>query len=184
MASLPQLSGDDEFEHQSPDLPRLFTDAALYEKYLGEIASLNGNLAPEAGKGFADLVAGDLSPSDRAIAGRFATLSVTGDSWLDQSLSLEPESHESAVDKNDTQTQGSTPVPSIRVANGQESWRISPDEVVDLMIQEFGPLAVEGEEEKLIIEADGALVDDVVILVNEPLSLLPPSPGMSTGHSN
>lgn len=33
------------------------------------------------------------------------------------------------------------------------------------MIQEFGPLTAEGETETLIIEADGALIGDVVVLV-------------------
>ena len=46
-----------------------------------------------------------------------------------------------------------------------EAPELAPNETVSLLIQEFGPLAAGGEQEKLIIEADGAWIDDVVILV-------------------
>jgi sterol 3beta-glucosyltransferase len=50
-----------------------------------------------------------------------------------------------------------------------EKWRRCSTETIKLLIEEFGPLAQEGEEEeeeKLIVEADGAFFhQDVVILV-------------------
>ncbi len=49
---------------------------------------------------------------------------------------------------------------------------LTPEEVVDLLEQEFGALAPLGEE-KLLLEADAAFLKDVVILVGPSLYLLP-----------
>ena len=167
-----ESSGDD-LEHGvlAIDLPQLFSDAARYEKLLAETrspASSEDDEAPDVVAGFADLVGGNLSSSEEAIAGRLAKLSVTGNSWVGagEKLESEPESYDSEdTDKDsnsdDTQTEETTPAGS---EEGGDSWSISPEEAVRLMIEEFGPLAPEGEE-KLVIEADGVIIGDVVVLV-------------------
>lgn len=163
----------------------MFLDAALYDKFLAECGSKCRPLrlcnsgrskASEAAKGFADLVAGDLDTPERAIAGRYAKISVAGESLTDAGLNPELESYDAASDSSDSslhddvlKTPGSeqptTPDTSDSIPVDNESWELSPDEIINLLIQEFGPLAAEGEEEKLIIEADGALLQDVIILV-------------------
>ncbi len=44
-------------------------------------------------------------------------------------------------------------------------WQMEPQKLVEMIIEEFGPLAV-SEEEKLIFEIDGCLLGGVMILVN------------------
>jgi sterol 3beta-glucosyltransferase len=44
--------------------------------------------------------------------------------------------------------------------------KLNPDEVLDLIQQDFGALAPPGEE-KLLLEADAALFQEVVILVRQ-----------------
>lgn len=180
MASVDSQSSGDDLDDETQNLPQLFSDAARYEKFLAETKSSNssaGNESKEASDivaGFADLVGENLNSSEKAIAGRFAKLSVVGESWINDGLSSEPESYDSEdFGKDDMETEPSTPAASDHaVVEGEEEWRVSPPRVVDLMIQEFGPLTAEGEEEKLIIEADGALVCDVVVIVRQILFLL------------
>jgi sterol 3beta-glucosyltransferase len=119
----------------------------------------------EVVKGFADLVAVDLDSPQRAIAGRLAKLTVTGDSLTD---TPSPESSGSDSDTEESSPQDEDKKPSLTpgssTADG-EVLELTPDEIVDLLVQEFGPLTAEGEEEKLLIEKDGAWLHDVVILV-------------------
>jgi sterol 3beta-glucosyltransferase len=158
-------SGDDEFANGSPALPRLFNDASLYQKFLNNHQD-HGSIDPgdpkhkhEVVKGFADLIAGDLNPGspEKAITDRLAKLAVTGDSWPDAEIFAEPEAYESDSDDDE--------LPPEDGKTEKRPWELAPDEIVKLLIQEFGPLTVGGEEEKLIIEADGAWLHDVVILV-------------------
>ena len=158
-------TGDDEFANGSPALPRLFSDASLYQKFLNDHHD-HGSIHPEdpkhkheVVKGFADLVAGDLDPGspEKAITDRLAKLAVTGDSWPDAAIFAEPESYESDSDDDE--------LPPEDGKTERRPWELAPDEIVSLLIQEFGPLTVGGEEEELIIEADGAWLHDVVILV-------------------
>jgi len=132
--------------------------------------------------GFADLIASGLNTPEKAITGRLAKLSVTGDSWTSGELTSEPESYdtdsdteESLVFKTPPDEVGAeesvksepTPLPRSSTLDG-EKWRRCSTETIKLLIEEFGPLAQEGgeEEEKLIVEADGAFFhQDVVILV-------------------
>lgn len=166
-------------------LSRLFLDAALYDKCLNECGSKfrrasffsgSRNKASEAVKGFADLIAGDLDSPEKAIAGRFAKLSVAGESLSEGSPNSELESYDATSDSSDSSTQDelkeasestipTSPDVSDSVTTDSESWELGPDEIVNLLIQEFGPLAAEEEEEKLLLEADGALLQDVIILV-------------------
>ncbi|KAF7980122.1 hypothetical protein HWV62_39545 [Athelia sp. TMB] len=164
-------SSVDDVEHGAPDLPQLFSDAARYEQLLAETrspASSEDDEAPDVVAGFADLVGGNLTSTEEAIAGRLAKLSVTGNTWIGagDKLESEPESYDSEdTDKDsnsdDTQTDETTPAGSEEGSG--ESWQISPEEAVRLMVEEFGPLAPEGEE-KLVIEADGVIIGDVVVL--------------------
>jgi sterol 3beta-glucosyltransferase len=126
------------------------------------------------------LIARGLNCPEKAITGRLAKLAVTGDSWTSGELTSEPDSYdadsdsEESTDLNTPQDEEvkepakveSTPVlPRSSTLDG-EKWKLAPDEIVNLLVEEFGPLAADGEEEKAIIEADGGFFhQDVAILV-------------------
>jgi sterol 3beta-glucosyltransferase len=154
-------------------------DASLYDKFLVECGSKprcpffsSRSKGSAVVEGFADLVAGDLDSPEKAIAGRFAKLSVAGESLSDESISPEVESIDTGSDSSDSSHPEAvkkkedpvTPDASDSQTADSDTWELAPDEVVNLIVQEFGPLAADGEEEKLIIESDGALLQDVVIL--------------------
>lgn len=171
-------STDDEFTDRSPGLPRLFSDASLYERFLNDggsfdrLGHLKDDSENEVVKGFTDLVGVDLESHSKAkaITDRFARLAVTGDSW--PGPFAEPESYEPDMDnsQDDGGREGSRPLTPPNVSRSstldREAPTLTPDEIIDLIVQEFGPLATEGEEERLIIEADAAWIHDVVILAS------------------
>jgi sterol 3beta-glucosyltransferase len=174
-------STDDEFTDGSSGLPRLFSDASLYERFLNDggsverLGHLKDHSENEVVKGFTDLVAVDLESDSKAkaITDRFAKIAVTGDSW--PGPFAEPESYEPDVDMDkysldDGEKEGSRPLTPPNISRSstldREAPKLTSDEIIDLLVQEFGPLAAEGEEEKLIIEADAAWIHDVVILAS------------------
>lgn len=65
---------------------------------------------------------------------------------------------------------GNTPLPPPErpdetfTPSDADEEKLTPEEVVRLLVEEFGPLAEEGEE-RLVLETDAALVRDVVVLV-------------------
>jgi sterol 3beta-glucosyltransferase len=180
-------SGDDDSLNSDPDQPvisKLFSDAGLYDKFLTEHGNEGLDSAQEGANGiagFADLIASGLNTPEKAITGRLAKLSVTGDSWTSGELTSEPESYDTDSDTEDSlvlktppdeasaeeSVEGEpTPLPRSSTLDG-EKWRRCSTETIKLLIEEFGPLAQEAEEqEKLIVEADGAFFhQDVAILV-------------------
>ena len=190
MASLSQQpsrssnSGEDDSLNSDPAQPvisKLFADAALYDKFLTEsrdqdVYSNEGGIGSVAG--FADLIAGGLDSPDKAIAGRLAKLSVHADSWTSGEVTSDPESYDTDSDTESFEpktpsddvpksaTDGPAPGSSRSSTMDGEKWRRSPEETVDLLVQEFGPLTQEGEEEKVEIEADAAFFhQDVAIVV-------------------
>ncbi|KAK6988231.1 hypothetical protein R3P38DRAFT_3444315, partial [Favolaschia claudopus] len=130
---------------------------------------------------FADLLGNDLSTEEFNAAAHTAKLQATGlvPSWTPSrsgTLVEEPESYErdSSLDisESDDSSEITCEIPDPSVLNRQgtldsDPWKLSPEEVVRLLISEFGAVAPEGEEEKLILEMDGALVKDVSIIGEE-----------------
>jgi sterol 3beta-glucosyltransferase len=117
---------------------------------------------------FADLIIGGLASPDKAIAGRLAKLSVHADSWISGELTSDPESYYTDSDtesfepkllSNDV-SEPTTKEPASGLLRSStmnsKKWRHSPEETVGLLVQEFGLLTQEGEEEKVEIEADPA----------------------------
>jgi sterol 3beta-glucosyltransferase len=190
MASLSQqpsrssTSGEDDSLNTDTDQPaisKLFADAALYDKYLvppgdQDVYSNEGGVGSVAA--FADLIAGGLDSPDKAIAGRLAKLSVHADSWISGELTSDPESYDTDSDTesfepkppSDDVSEPTTKEPASGLLRSStmnsKKWRHSPEETVGLLVQEFGPLTQEGEEEKVEIEADAAFFhQDVAIVV-------------------
>lgn len=170
-------SGDDDSLNNDPDQPvisKLFSDAALYDKCLAE-HGLYAQGAANCISGFVDLIGGDLTSPEKAVTNRLAKLSVTGDSWTSTELTSDPESYDTDSDSESTglkspdsvQVEPTPVLPRSSTLDG-ERWKLEPEEIVNLLVEEFGALTAEGEEEKAIIEADGALFhQDVLILVRE-----------------
>lgn len=169
---------DDElFENVDGTLPKLFTDANLYKTLISQFKDREDSVSSgESGdnvdapskpiSGFADLIAGDLDSSDKAVAGRVAKISVTGDTWVD--FTSEPESYDESSESSDTDEQEETSLDDVPTSEGppdEQTSKLSPAEIVGLIVDEFGSLAVDDEEERLILEADAAFSLDVVILV-------------------
>lgn len=174
-------SDDDHLDnnHSAPSLSKLFSDAEGYEKAIAECGSPGRYSTKAYGcvAGFADLIASDLDVSEKAVTNRLAQLSVTGDDWTSGDVvTSEPESYDidtedSPISPEELETDTSRqdkefkPVVARSSTIDGERWKLEPEDIVDLLVQEFGSLASEDEEEKLIIEADAALFNDIAILV-------------------
>lgn len=114
--------------------------------------------------GFASLVGPDLNTYEQAVTARLANLSVVGEKWTQSEMTDEPQSYQS------DSPEGTIVVleePEKATENTEDStWKLGPDEIMQLLIQEFGPLAAPGETEEFIVETDGAMFKDVIILVS------------------
>ena len=172
-------SEDDSLNNEPGDQPiisKLFTDAELYDRYLTEHGCVAAGTTSVAG--FADLVAGGLDDGEKAITGRLAKIAVRGETWTSGENTEEPESYEGqSDDSEDSLPEADTPDTSVHAdgsdphiplrssTTNNEQWKLEPEEVVSLLVEEFGPLAGDGEQEKLLVETDGAMFQDVFILV-------------------
>lgn len=176
----------DEFDDMDPpSISGLFKDAALYNQVLAEnepYGQITLPLASQSVHSFAALVGDDLDPTEKEYAGRFAQLSI--DNWEPQdtedgvALSEEPEtlseeetsssseSHEDTPDSSVPGTFDSTTSATTEQSVTEDDLPVllDPKETVSLLRQEFGPLGPEGEE-TLVCQVDGAIMQDVVILV-------------------
>lgn len=156
-------------QSHDPGLARLFSDAALFGKILtpesshtaDDVQSVHDSL-----NGFSQLVARDLDDNERAVSEKFAQISVSN--WTTAGAHAFPpdvdpgESDESASDGEHDRI---SPGGAVKEAGEPDfEAKLDPIEIVDLLEQEFGALAPEGEE-KLLSESDATLFQDVVILV-------------------
>lgn len=156
-------------EPHDPSLARLFSDAASFNRILNphpDVAE-DSRAAPEPMNGFSQLVAPDLDDDERVASEKLAQLSVSnwgaGPTTLAPDVGLD-ESDESGSDaehdKDKVVPGGTAP------AAGEPEFedKLAPGEILDLLEQEFGALAPPGEE-KLLVETDATIFQDVVILV-------------------
>lgn len=159
--------------HDHGGLARLFSDAALFGKILNSHPELpEGSLTADVQSvhdslnGFSQLVARDLDDNERAVSEKFAQISVSNWSAAEAHVfppGVDPrESDESASDdEHDRISSGG----AVKEAGEPDfEAKLDPIEIIDLLEQEFGALASEGEE-KLLLESDATLLQDVVILV-------------------
>ncbi|KAI0051096.1 glycosyltransferase family 1 protein [Auriscalpium vulgare] len=163
---------------QEPGISRIFTDAALFEQVISTCPEvLKQGFVPgddqalqDSFKSFADLVGRDLGGDELAISGRLAQLSVNN--WASDSAGLVPEHLDDSDDSADTfsvtspddsETEGDPPLLVRQDSIIPSVSNLEPEEIVDLLEQEFGALAPAGEE-KLLLETDATLFQDVVIL--------------------
>jgi sterol 3beta-glucosyltransferase len=159
----------------------MFTDAALYERVLNAgpealkncLAMVSDEQAlPTCVGSFNELIGRDLADNERLVTGRLAKLSVnnwatsTDDPFGVDALAEEDQEEvgSSADGAQDEKGPSLTTPPTTLQEEQIDEPKLTPEEIVDLLEQEFGALAPPGEE-KLLLETDGAFFKDVVVLV-------------------
>lgn len=156
-----------------PGLARLFSDAALFGKILTPSPDLPEGSLPAGSQsvdgslnGFSQLVARDLDENERAVSDKFAQLSVSNWSAAGaHSLAPDVDPGESDESASDDEHDRISPGSAVKGAVEPDfEAKLDPTDIVDLVEQEFGALATKGEE-KLLLESDATLFQDVVILV-------------------
>lgn len=170
-----------------PLLSQLYEEASEYEKILLRSGCMNaeGGCPDQETTAFIKLVGQDLSSCEKALASRNEKVFATNKPWIPgqqvQPDGIIDESEESSV--GDSQSSGSgsrsgsgrssatsgidSVVPSIhRPVIHDSSEDLEPDEILKLIIEEFGVLAPANDEEKLLLETDGCLIHDVAVVVS------------------
>jgi sterol 3beta-glucosyltransferase len=155
-----------------PSLTRLFSDAASYDKILNphtdvtEDNAENSRVAHDSPNGFSQLVARDLDDQERVASETLARLSVSN--WAPgESTDLAPDVGVDESGEGPSEGEHDKIEPSdITHAAVEPKFedKLKPDEVLDLLQQDFGALAPPGEE-KLLLETDATLFQEVVVLV-------------------
>jgi hypothetical protein len=164
-------------------ISQMFSDAALYEKILSACPeTLNSGLCFNADDqtlplclgGFNQLIGRDLGDVERAVTDQLAKLSVNN--WAPSTDDpfggdISEEERGEATSSDDSEDKKEAPPSEPQTLQEEEEPpgepKLTPEEVVDLLEQEFGALAPPGEE-KLLLETDAAFFNDVVILVSRP----------------
>jgi len=170
-------------QFHDPGLARLFSDAASFGQILttshpdlvgDSSVAEDSRVAQNSLNGFSQLVARDLDDNERAVSEKLARLTVSNWSAArsaalsagvdfdgsDESASDEEHEHEHEHDKASPGGGGAAQAPEVPELED----KLTHEEILDLLQQEFGALAPPGEE-KLLLESDATLFQDVVILV-------------------
>jgi sterol 3beta-glucosyltransferase len=166
----------------------MFSDAALYEKVLsacpetlksGCFFNADDQATPNCLGGFSQLIGRDLGDVERAVTGKLASLSVNNwvssedDPFGANALPEEERGEGSSSDESEDKEQALPSAPSEATLQEEppSEPKLTPEEIVDLLEQEFGALAPLGEE-KLLLETDAAFFKEVIVLVGHLLYLL------------
>jgi sterol 3beta-glucosyltransferase len=156
---------------QAPDpgLARLFSDAASFDRILNPHPDASytedSQAVHDSLNGFSQFVARDLDDHERAASEKLAQLSVSnwgpaGSTTLAPDVGLDESEDSASEDEQDKV------LPSgITETAGEPDFedKLTPEEVLDLLQQDFGALAPPGEE-KLLLETDATVFQDVEIL--------------------
>jgi sterol 3beta-glucosyltransferase len=155
-----------------PGLTRLFSDADSYDQILNtrtdvaESSAEDSRAAHESLDGFSQLVGRDLDDQERAASETLAQLSVSN--WAPgECTDLAPDVGVYESEEGPSEGEHDKIEPSgITQAAVEPKFedRLKPDEILDLLQQDFGALAPPGEE-KLLLETDATLFQEVVVLV-------------------
>jgi sterol 3beta-glucosyltransferase len=150
-----------------PSLTRLFSDAASYNQILNTSTDAeDSRAAPDSRNGFSQLVARDLEDYERVASETLAQLSVTN--WAPgESADLAPDIGVDESEEGPSEGEHDKAEPSgitLDAVEPEIEDKLKPDEVLDLLQQDFGALAPPGEE-KLLLETDATLFQEVVVLV-------------------
>jgi sterol 3beta-glucosyltransferase len=169
--------------YTDPGLSRMFTDAALYERVLNAGPETLKNCLVNLGSeeqalptcvgSFNELIGRDLADKERLVTGRMAKLSVnnwaasTDDPFGVDALTEEDQDEVGSAEGAQDEKRSPLSTPPTLQEEQLDEPKLTPEEIVDLLEQEFGALAPPGEE-KLLLETDAAFFKDVVVLVGLP----------------
>ena len=155
-------------EPQGTPFSQLYTEAAEFEKVLLHSGCINPlGVCPKGTTGFADLVGHDLSKCERALLDRDAQLHAVEAPWFlpedDDSQTSEHEPTPEGFSLSDITLPDIHRVPSV---DNKCLTYLEPKDIVNILINEFGPVAAPGDEERLLLEADGCLIHDIAVVVS------------------
>ena len=170
----PDLSSDSDDSSQlgpqGTPFSQLYTEAAEFEKVLLHSGCINPDgVCPKGTTGFADLVGHDLSKCERALLDRDAQLHAVETPWFlpdsddDSQTSSEHEPTPEGFSLSDIKLPDIHRVQSV---DNKCLTYLEPKDIVNILINEFGPVAAPGDEEKLLLEADGCLIHDIAVVVS------------------
>jgi sterol 3beta-glucosyltransferase len=155
-------------DYLDPSLTRLFSDATSYNQILNTCTDVAGDsrAAHDSPNGFSQLVACDLEDHELVASETLAQLSVSN--WAPgESTDLAPDVGIDESEEGPSEGEHDMAEPSGITRPAVEPKfedKLKPDEVLDLIQQDFGALAPPGEE-KLLLETDATLFQEVVVLV-------------------
>ncbi|KIK07950.1 glycosyltransferase family 1 protein [Laccaria amethystina LaAM-08-1] len=198
-----ESSHSDEDSTDSPKCPsisRLYNQADAFENVLrcaGCVKPLTFR-SKTSKSGFESLVRNDLNQSELEIADHDAKVAATTGSWipvdLDSGDSVQYDAEDEYRISNDSSPDADLALPAIhRVPNheSEELAKLKPEEIVPILIQEFGELAGPDEEELLLLETDGCLFSEISVVgvihltthrLTFHASLLATRPDLSSSH--
>jgi sterol 3beta-glucosyltransferase len=171
----PDLSSDSDDSSQSDPqgtpFSQLYTEAAEFEKVLLHSGCIDPlGVCPKGTTGFADLVGHDLSKCERALLDRDAQLHAVEAPWFlpesDDESQTSTEVHEPTPEDF---TLSHITLPDIHRVSSVDNkclTHLEPKDIVNILIKEFGPVAAPGDEERLLLEADGCLIHDIAVVVS------------------
>lgn len=169
----PDLSSDSDdssqSEPQGTPFSQLYTEAAEFEKMLLHSGCINPDgVCPKGTTGFADLVGHDLSKCERALLDRDAQLHAVEAPWF-----LPESDDDSQTSEHEPTPEGFSlsdiTLPDIHRVASVDNYCLTylePKDIVNILINEFGPVAAPGDEERLLLEADGCLIHDIAVVVS------------------
>ncbi|KAF8809557.1 glycosyltransferase family 1 protein [Phlegmacium glaucopus] len=154
--SVSESDDSSQLEREGTPFSQLYNEAAEFEKVLLHSGCINPyGVCPKGTTGFADLVGRDLNKCERALLDRDAQLYAVEKAWsysepnpegFNSSNIVQPDIHRASSVDNECLTY------------------LKPQDIVNIMIQEFGPVAAPGDEERLLLETDGALIHDIAVV--------------------
>ena len=148
-----------------PNLSRLFCDAAEFHKVLACSDCIDPRRSDsDDSNAFADLVGRDLDSSEQAAAGHVARLRATRYSWGSQELTAEPESYDQAKEGDSEEHKKHSIGPTITSTETEDD-KLDPAQIINILIEEFGPLASDDVQEKLVFETDGCIICHEVFII-------------------
>ncbi|KAG7088460.1 hypothetical protein E1B28_012449 [Marasmius oreades] len=155
-SSSAELSIDDHDTSQSLDIAYLYAEADAFAQLLKDVDALRHDLDSEADQlhnDFSNLMLKSLDSEERDALGRSGTTTT----WTEDGVSSST---------NNTQATGNIKFErSTTLEDTESSLLFDSREIMRLLIQEFGSLAEPGDEEQVILEADGCMWLGGVIVV-------------------
>ena len=159
-----------------PSISQLYNEADAFEKVLRCAGCLRKPLTSRSRSskgGFESLVRNDLNQSELAIANHDAKVAATTGSWIPADLeskdSVQYDAEDESTISSDSSLDADLALPIIhRVPNheSEELAKLKPEEIVRILIEEFGQLAGPDEEELLLLETDGCLFSEISVVVS------------------